>query len=28
MLLHEIAHALGDIHEAEGEQEKRPHRHH
>ena len=28
MLLHEIAHALDDVHEAEGEQEKRPHRHH
>src|SRR5690242_18240734 len=29
MLLHEIAHALDDVHEAEGEQEKkRSHRHH
>jgi len=28
MLLHQIAHALDDFHEAEGEQEKRPHRHH
>jgi hypothetical protein len=28
MLLHEIAHALDEVHEAAGEQEKRPHRHH
>ena len=28
MLLHELAHALDDVHEAEGEQEKRSHRHH
>ena len=29
MLLHEIAHALDEVHEAEGEQEKkRSHRHH
>jgi len=28
MLLHEIAHALDDVHEAEGEQEKRSHRYH
>ena len=28
MLLHEIAHALDDVHEAEGQQEKRSHRHH
>ena len=28
MLLHEIAHALDEVHDAEGEQEKRRHRHH
>jgi hypothetical protein len=28
MLLHEIAHALDEVHEADKEQEKRQHRHH
>jgi|SRR5215475_11514752 len=28
MLLHEIAHALDEVHEAEGEQERRRHQHH
>jgi hypothetical protein len=28
MLLHEIAHALDEVHEAEEEQERRHHRHH
>jgi hypothetical protein len=28
MLLHEIADALDDVHETEGEQEKRSRRHH